>query len=250
MRFRTYLASLLSALALYGCAEKEQFVDIGEKEGIFSIFKYSHEQDIQTNAQKLVVADKFDEWDEKRGNKCKNTGWSNVFRGIDGVYLKARCSELETKVKDKIDLLGDHQLVDNMGYPMDKNESRLTDYFGTRGGHHNGIDITSIEPGKCEGMPIYAALGGQVKVAGYCLNGHENHNNGYWVKLQHSRKRETVYLHLQPGSIPKKLRTCKPKGKRVTRGQYIGRCGSTGRSSGPHLHFEYRKKRRAINPLK
>jgi len=66
---------------------------------------------------------------------------------------------------------------------------------------------------------------------------------GNLVKIRHTDGYETRYAHL------KAFRRGIRKGKRVKKGQVIGYVGTTGRSTGPHLHFELRKHGRAINPL-
>ena len=96
----------------------------------------------------------------------------------------------------------------------------ITSNFGWRWGTlHDGMDIS----GTGLGSPIYAANDGVVVVAGYTsINGNYiiiNHNNGYY----------TLYAHMQ--------RLISKKGDIVSIGQQIGTMGSTGFSTGPHLHF-------------
>jgi len=67
---------------------------------------------------------------------------------------------------------------------------------------------------------------------------------GNLIKIRHADGYETRYAHLK--SFRRGIR----KGKRVKKGQTIGYVGTTGRSTGPHLHFELRKNGRAINPAK
>ena len=96
---------------------------------------------------------------------------------------------------------------------------------------HAGIDLSGPV-----GTPIYATANGVVTTAGYNSGGYGN-----LVKIDHGRGIETRYGHLASMSV-------RP-GDRVTRGQQIGRMGSTGRSTGSHLHYEVRIDGRAVNPV-
>ncbi|MED0738871.1 peptidoglycan DD-metalloendopeptidase family protein [Aneurinibacillus thermoaerophilus] len=88
---------------------------------------------------------------------------------------------------------------------------------------HSGVDLAAPE-----GTPIYAAAGGVVTFAG-TQNGY-----GYCVEINHGAYR-TFYAHIKAGGI-----LVQP-GQTVAAGQKIALVGSTGRSTGPHLHFEVRK---------
>jgi murein DD-endopeptidase MepM/ murein hydrolase activator NlpD len=108
----------------------------------------------------------------------------------------------------------------------------VTSVFGERWGRmHEGIDIAGAI-----GDPIYAALDGEVIYAGW--------EGGYGnvIKLAHSGNLETVYAHCSSLNVK--------AGQRVKRGQVIGKVGNTGRSTGPHLHFEVRLKGVPQNPSK
>lgn len=97
---------------------------------------------------------------------------------------------------------------------------------------HAGVDF-----GVPYGTPIKAAGNGIIEVAG------RNGGYGNMVKIDHERNYETVYAHMSriaDGIAP---------GTRVRQGQIIGYVGSTGRSTGPHLHFEVRIKDKPVNPL-
>jgi murein DD-endopeptidase MepM/ murein hydrolase activator NlpD len=96
---------------------------------------------------------------------------------------------------------------------------------------HHGVDY-----GAPYGSPVYAVAEGVVKKAGW-MGGY-----GKVVIIKHSNGFETLYGHLS--SILVKV------GERVEQGRMIGRVGSTGLSTGPHLHFEVRKNGKLVNPLK
>lgn len=119
-------------------------------------------------------------------------------------------------------------------YYLTSGKFRLTSKFGPRGGrNHNGIDLAAPK-----GTPIRAFMGGVVIANAYQKNG-----AGYYVKIRHPDGTVALYMHMN-GRSPLKV------GQRVTAGQVIGGVGSTGRSTGPHLHFEIRNRNgKAINPL-
>jgi len=107
---------------------------------------------------------------------------------------------------------------------------------------HQGVDFV---PG--EGEPVRAILNGVVAEAGI------NQGYGYWVKIEHIvpitegevERWVTVYAHLKAGSIPDDVGV----GANVKRGQVIGAVGSTGISTGPHLHFELHIDGEVTDPL-
>jgi murein DD-endopeptidase MepM/ murein hydrolase activator NlpD len=97
--------------------------------------------------------------------------------------------------------------------------------FGApRSGHmHQGQDLAAPE-----GTPVVAPRGGMIEAVQY-----QAHGAGHYVVLDGAEEdRDYVFMHLRDGSI--RVR----EGQRVRTGQRIGDVGSTGRSTGPHLHFE------------
>ncbi len=105
-----------------------------------------------------------------------------------------------------------------------------SDPFTGRARRHTGIDI----PGPL-GTPIYATADGVADHAGW-MNGYGN-----LVELNHGRGLETRYGHMSRIAIN--------PGDHVTKGQLIGYMGSTGRSTGSHLHYEVRIDGTPVNPL-
>lgn len=107
----------------------------------------------------------------------------------------------------------------------------LTSYYS---GFHPGIDVSMAE-----GSPVYAADTGTVTYAAYAAGIYYDYGN--LIVINHGNGYETFYAHLSginvyPGQI-------------VYQGDYIGATGNTGRSSGPHLHFEIRSNDYGQNPL-
>ncbi|MGE5561006.1 MAG: peptidoglycan DD-metalloendopeptidase family protein [Chloroflexota bacterium] len=106
----------------------------------------------------------------------------------------------------------------------------ITSGFGSRWGSiHTGIDIAVPS-----GTPVKAAKGGTVIEARW-MNGY-----GYAVEIDHGGGVVTLYGHNSKLLVS--------VGDRVETGDVIARSGSTGRSTGPHVHFEVRKNGKAVNP--
>ena len=108
----------------------------------------------------------------------------------------------------------------------------ITSRYGYRWGSefHTGLDIA-----KASGSKIAAADGGTVTLAGY------NGNYGYCVIIDHGNGYTTLYAHCSKLLVS--------KGQKVAKGETISLVGSTGRSTGPHLHFEVRKNGSLVNPI-
>ena len=115
----------------------------------------------------------------------------------------------------------------------------VTSNFGYRsspGGigssNHKGIDL-----GAPSGTPIYAAADGVVTLSGW------NGGLGYCLIINHGGGVTTIYGHQRQAPIVK-------KGQQVKAGQLVGYVGSTGNSTGSHLHFQYEKNGVPLNPRK
>ena len=118
--------------------------------------------------------------------------------------------------------------------------ARLSSSFGMRkhpisgfNKMHKGVDFAAPI-----GTPVYAGGNGIIEMVG--ING----GYGKYIKIRHNNEYKTAYAHLN--SYRKGI----SKGVRVNQGEVIGYVGSTGRSTGPHLHYEIIYQNKQINPLK
>ncbi|MCW9035620.1 MAG: M23 family metallopeptidase [Rhodospirillales bacterium] len=98
---------------------------------------------------------------------------------------------------------------------------------------HKGVDFAAPR-----GTPIYAAGDGVIEFAG------RKGGYGKYIRIRHTNSYSTAYAH--QSRFAKKMY----KGRRVKQGQVIGYVGTTGRSTGPHLHYEILHKGRQTNPLR
>lgn len=132
---------------------------------------------------------------------------------------------------------GDGNDVDGVTWLVPISYTRFSSPFGMRlhpvyGDYrlHNGVDLSAPE-----GTPIYASRAGKVIVATYGASG------GNYVMIDHMDDTyTTMYLHM--------TRYIVHVGQNVAAGELIGYCGSTGVSTGPHLHFSVFKNGVAVNP--
>lgn len=113
-----------------------------------------------------------------------------------------------------------------MNWPT--NGHTITQYYSWR---HNGVDIANKT-----GTPIYAADAGTIEKAQWNSGGY-----GYMILINHGGGKKTLYGHLSSFKVK--------AGDEVTKGEAIGAMGSTGRSTGPHLHFEVIIGGKRYNPL-
>lgn len=124
--------------------------------------------------------------------------------------------------------------------PLAMRNARISSLFGYRRHpiykttkFHSGVDYAAPR-----GTAIYASGAGTIEMARY-VNGYGN-----FIKIRHNSEYETAYGHMH------KFASGMKPGTRVKKGQIIGYVGSTGRSTGPHLHFEILRKGQRIDPLK
>jgi murein DD-endopeptidase MepM/ murein hydrolase activator NlpD len=151
---------------------------------------------------------------------------SSMGAGDDGT-LRANA------ILDELDRLNVYRIaVEQVPFALPVRDSfRWTSGFGPRWGRmHQGVDMAAPI-----GTPIYAPADGVVIFAGW------QSGYGRLIKIQHEFGIETRYGHLNAIRVE--------VGQRVSRGERIGDMGNSGRSTGPHLHYEIRVGGEPLNPM-
>lgn len=176
---------------------------------------------------------KINNYLKKRGLK----GFSTEAVGGNGNAEAAKLTDSETYslYDEYLDRLVHAVAFTPMGYPR---TSSLTSFFGYRSDpfnsahaeFHPGIDFKGSR-----GDEARSTANGRVVFAGWA-GGY-----GKCVRIEHANNFETLYGHLSRISVK--------VGEEVTVGQKVGEIGSTGHSTGTHLHYEVRKNGKAVNPI-
>jgi murein DD-endopeptidase MepM/ murein hydrolase activator NlpD len=155
-----------------------------------------------------------------------------------GHYISAQkksYNEIDNLLKNKEQLLVSTPAIQPVS---NKDLTRVASGFGYRIDPiyktvklHAGLDFAAPQ-----GTPIYATANGTVTVAGNTGNGYGNH-----VVINHGYGYETLYGHM--------VKVKAKAGQQVKRGEVIGYVGSTGKSTGPHCHYEVHKNGQKIDPV-
>lgn len=167
---------------------------------------------------------------------------TNVERKMDVLYKKAF---VQSKSYDEVNMLASR--ADKMASsvpaipPVNLDRVRLVSYFGyridpiyNRPEFHQGIDLASAS--RSTGEPIYATGDGKVLEVNFNFFGY-----GTEIVIDHGFGYQTRYAHLKRALVR--------RGEQVLRGQQIGQLGNTGKSTGPHVHYEVMYKTKRVNPL-
>lgn len=161
----------------------------------------------------------------------------NTLNAISARILSQEKSykEIEGMLRNKEKLLASTPAIQPVA---NKDLKRVASGFGSRIDpvyktikFHAGLDFAAPQ-----GTPIYATADGRVTTAGNTGNGFGNH-----VEINHGYGYETLYGHM--------FRIKVRSGQVVKRGEVIGWVGSTGKSTGPHLHYEVHKGGRSLDPI-
>jgi murein DD-endopeptidase MepM/ murein hydrolase activator NlpD len=139
------------------------------------------------------------------------------------------------EIKDYLRIQKDLYLATPKGYPVG---GRISSPYGRRPSPfsgerdvHSGMDISATP-----GAPVQATADGVVSYSGW------NPQSGYLVVIEHGCGFTTAYAHNKKNLVK--------VGQHVKRGETIGQVGSSGRSTGPHVHYEVWEKGRRVNPNK
>lgn len=204
---------------------------------VVSYKEQSYETVVEPTVDRIIRDDKYEDYVNimepgKEGKKKVNIK-VKVLNGKEISKDVVSESEIVTAQKKVIEV-GSMKLPNNAlkGLFMNPTRGIVTSYFGEqRGGYtHEGLDIANSI-----GTGIYSAYVGEVVFAGV--------KNGYGnvIIIKHSSGYETLYAHLNKILVE--------KGTKVERGMLIAEMGSTGNSTGSHLHFEVHKDGALKNPL-
>ncbi|HMP87270.1 MAG TPA: peptidoglycan DD-metalloendopeptidase family protein [Lacibacter sp.] len=148
---------------------------------------------------------------------------SASFNAIEGMVKNKEALLAATPAIQPINNKDLNRLASGFGYRIDPV------YKTTK--FHAGLDFAAPQ-----GTPVYATADGVVKLSGNTGDGYGNH-----VIINHGFSYQTLYGHL--------FRIKARVGQRVKRGEVIGWVGNTGKSTGPHLHYEVHKNGRPLDPI-
>lgn len=170
--------------------------------------------------------------DEKLGNELART-LNNI--SARAAYQYDSYNDIEKLIKNLEEKLASIPAIQPMS---NRNLDRIASGFGMRidpvygtPKMHKGLDFTAPQ-----GTPLYATGNGLVKLAEFSDGGYGNH-----VVINHGYGYETLYGHM----VRIKVR----RGQRVKRGELIGWVGSTGKSTGPHVHYEVHVNGHEVDPV-
>ena len=196
-------------------------------------FQVDFQRDIRKNDSFQIVYEEYKN-DENKIIDFGNIIYANLILQGKSLELYYFNSE-KNKINDHFEANGQSIKKTLMKTPI--NGARLSSPFGNR--KHPILGYTKLHTGTDFaapiGTPIMASGTGVILKAGWCGGG------GNCVKIRHNSTYSTVYAHMS-----KFARGIK-KGVRVTQGQIIGYVGSTGMSTGPHLHYEVIQNGKKIN---
>ena len=138
---------------------------------------------------------------------------------------------------------GSSQSSSGFIWPVNTQYRVTTGWYYSSGSLHGAVDFSGSG---ISGSPAYAVADGYVVTSTAVTDGHRNYTSyGNYVLIAHYNGLYTLYAHLSSRSVS--------TGQTVSQGQVIGAVGSTGNSTGPHLHFEVRtspgKYANRVNPL-
>ena len=198
-------------------------------------FQVDFQRDIWKNDSFQIIYEEF----TNESNKTIDTG-EIIFANLNLQNIDLQLYKFEYQ-KNKVDYFDENgKSIKKTLMKTPINGARLSSSFGNR--KHPILGYTKMHTGTDfaapTGTPIMASGDGKVTKAGWCGGG------GNCVKIKHNNTYQTVYAHMS------KFGRGIKKGVRVKQGQIIGYVGSTGMSTGPHLHYEVIENGKKINSQK
>ena len=200
---------------------------------------FGFEVDFQRDIRKGDWFEIFYEKFEDDNNKVRDTGkiiYASMY--VNGEEINLYNFKFKNENEEYFDIKGKSITKSLMKTPI--NGARLSSSFGMRkhpilgyNKMHRGTDFAAPS-----GTPIMASGSGTVTRARWCGGG------GNCVKIKHNSTYETIYAHMK--AFAKGIK----EGKKVKQGQIIGYVGSTGMSTGPHLHYEVVVNGKKVNSQK
>lgn len=186
-----------------------------------------------TQMEKTKEVNLVEKLSENDLTKSMNTQLNNL--SLRTAFMEKSYVEISNMVKNKEKLLAAIPAIQPVS---NKDLTRIASGFGYRihpiykvGKMHEGLDFTAPQ-----GTPIYATANGTVTGASFNAGGFGNE-----VRINHGFGYETVYGHM--------VKIKAKQGQNVKRGEVIGYVGNTGRSTGPHCHYEVHKNGRPVDPI-
>ena len=181
----------------------------------------------------------YETFSDERGDKIK--AGDVLYASLNGTRVKRNFYRFTTSddgIADYYDEQGQSARKFLMKTPI--NGARLSSHFGKR--RHPVLGYTKMHKGTDfaapRGTPVYAAGNGVIERASRWGS------FGNYVRIRHANGYKTAYAHLK--GYGKGIK----KGRRVKQGQIIGYVGTTGRSTGPHLHYEVMVKGKHVNAMR
>lgn len=178
---------------------------------------------------------------DKNGKVNRFDSWYNVNNHKEKIGEKAHSivyDKKQHKIAKEIAFTekGKVKAVGKFIEPIKRGKLSITSGFGS-GRAHTGIDMAYSGGGNTYGKPIYASNAGKVVT----VEKHSNAGYGHYVVIDHGNGIRTLYGHMSKVNVH--------VGQIVWKNQKIGAIGTTGMSTGPHIHFEYRKHNIPINGI-
>ena len=178
--------------------------------------------------------DKYKKFDGYNNSKVIKDISKRIDLLTNKLYIQSKSlDKVSVLVKDKEKMLTHIPAIQ----PVDDGLTRLVSGFGYRfhpilkqRKMHYGIDFAAPT-----GTPVYATGDAKVKISG------NSSSFGKYIVLDHGYGYETLYAHLSKLDVKKY--------QKIKRGFKIGEIGNTGRSVGPHLHYEVHKNKQKLNPI-